>query len=41
VLTLLQERLSREVEKQAEKKPAKKRRASPGNQEGKQPEMQA
>ena len=33
VLSLLQERLSREVEKQAEKKPAKKRRASRGRKQ--------
>ena len=33
VLSLLQERLSREVEKQAEKKPAKKRRASSGRKQ--------
>jgi len=35
VLTLLQERLSREVEKQAQTKPAKKRRASSGRKQGK------
>ena len=34
VLSLLQERLSREVEKQAEKKPAKKRRASTRQETG-------
>jgi DNA topoisomerase I len=40
VLALLEQRLSREVEKPAEKKPAKKRRASSGRKEGKaQPEM--
>jgi DNA topoisomerase-1 len=33
VLSLLQERLSREVEKQAQKKPAKKRRASAGRKQ--------
>ncbi len=33
VLSLLQERLSREVEKQAQKKPAKKRRASRGRKQ--------
>ncbi|MFL5025593.1 MAG: DNA topoisomerase IB [Microvirga sp.] len=42
VLALLEQRLSREVEKPAEKKPAKKRRASSGKKEGKaQPEMRA
>ena len=40
VLTLLQERLSREVKKQDEKTPAKSRRRSPGKkQEKSQPEM--
>jgi DNA topoisomerase-1 len=40
VLTLLQERLSREVTKQEEKKPAKRRRASAGKkQEKSQPEI--
>ncbi|MBA1154825.1 DNA topoisomerase IB [Microvirga mediterraneensis] len=39
VLALLEQRLSREVEKQAEKKPAKKRRASAGRKHKHQPEM--
>jgi len=39
VLALLEQRLSREVEKQAEKKPAKKRRASAGRKHKAQPEM--
>jgi DNA topoisomerase-1 len=40
VLTLLQERLSREVTKQEEKKPAKRRRASAGKKQDQgQPEM--
>jgi DNA topoisomerase-1 len=38
VLSLLQERLSREVEQQAKEKPAKSRRSSPS---GSQPEMRA
>ncbi|HZH09132.1 MAG TPA: DNA topoisomerase IB [Microvirga sp.] len=42
VLTLLQERLSREVERQAEEKPARKRRSSPRKkQEAGQAEMRA
>lgn len=40
VLALLEQRLSREVEKQAQKKPAKKRRASSAGKDGKaQPEI--
>ncbi|WP_262029081.1 DNA topoisomerase IB [Microvirga sp. Mcv34] len=39
VLALLEQRLSREVEKKAEKKPAKKRRASAGRKHKHQPEM--
>ena len=42
VLALLEQRLSREVQKQAEKKPAKKRRAASGRKHDKaQPEMRA
>ena len=39
MLALLEQRLSREVEKKAEKKPAKKRRASAGRKHKHQPEM--
>jgi DNA topoisomerase-1 len=41
VLALLEQRLSREVEKQAKEKPAKKRRAPPGRKQEAQPEMRA